>query len=50
MRNKTIKRIFPILVAGFLLVQPALALAEDLCWDECAYPGKIEYSGSSYRT
>ena len=44
-----IKKIFPIILAGFLLAQPIFGLAENLCWDECPYEGYRQDSGDQYR-
>jgi len=48
------KKLFPILLAGFLLVGPAIALTvsavcSPTCADECAYIGQRQESGDSYR-
>lgn len=54
--NKLNKKLFPVLLAGFLLVQPfsVLILANtvnaETCADECAYVGQHECSGTSGRT
>jgi len=53
--NKLNKKLFPIVLAGFLLVQPFSALIlvntvnAETCADECAYIGQTETSGDSYR-
>ncbi|MDP2967314.1 MAG: hypothetical protein Q8N87_02805, partial [bacterium] len=49
------KKLFPILLAGFLLIQPFSALISvnnvnaETCADECAYIGQRQESGDSYR-
>ena len=48
-KNKMIKKIFPIILAGFILAQPIFILAEGLCWDECPYEGYRQDSGDQYR-
>jgi len=52
--NKLNKKIVPIVLAGFLLVQPFSVLAlinvTGTCADECAYVGQTQTLGDSYRT
>ena len=56
--NKLNKKLFPVILASFLLVQPfsILTLVNTTnactvtCADECAYIGQTETSGNSYRT
>jgi hypothetical protein len=53
--NKLNKKLFPVILAGFLLVQPFSALIlvntahAETCADECAYIGQTETSGDYYR-
>jgi len=52
---KLSKKLFPVLLASFLLIQPFSALIlvntvnAETCADECAYIGQRQESGDSYR-
>jgi len=55
--TKLNKKVFPVLLAGFLLVGPvftpivsaSIIPCDSTCADECAYVGQTETSGDSYR-
>ena len=51
--SKLNKKVFPIILVGFLLAQPffvsALINVTGTCADECAYIGQTDTSGDSYR-